>query len=92
MHIGPIIRAMLRNKVRFGLLAVEVALTLAIVANCVNLILVARAELTRPSGFVDDDLMLVTATPFNEAFREATFRDTIIDQDMAALRADPAAF
>lgn len=89
MHIGPILRAMLRNKVRFGLLAVEVALTLAIVANCVNLILVARAELTRPSGFVDDDLMLVTATPFNEAFREATFRDTIIDQDMAALRAHP---
>ena len=89
MHIGPIIRAMLRNKVRFGLLAVEVALTLAIVANCVSLILAARAELTRPSGFVDEDLMLVTATPFNEAFREAAFRDTIIDQDLKALGAHP---
>ncbi len=42
MHLGPILRAMLRNKVRFGLLAVEVALTLAIVANCVSLILAAR--------------------------------------------------
>jgi putative ABC transport system permease protein len=89
MHIGPILRAMLRNKVRFGLLAVEVALTLAIVANCVSLIMGARAELLRPSGFVDDDLMLVTATPFNEAFREAGYRDTIVDQDMKALLAHP---
>lgn len=90
MHLGPILRAMLRNKVRFGLLAIEVALTLAIVANCVNLILGARSELNRPSGFVDGELMRVTATPFNEAFREAAYRDTIIDQDLAALRANPA--
>ena len=46
MHIGPMLRAMLRNKVRFGLLAFEVALTLAIVANCVSLILDARRQLT----------------------------------------------
>jgi putative ABC transport system permease protein len=90
MHLGPLVRAMLRNKVRFGLLAVEVALTLAIVANCVSLILEARRELTRPSGFVDAQLMLVTATPFNEAFREAAYRDSVVDQDVAALRANPA--
>ena len=87
MHLGPLVRAMLRNKVRFGLLALEVALTLAIVANCVSLILDARRELTRPSGFVDEQLMLVTATPFNEAFREDAYRDTVADQDLAALRA-----
>ena len=73
MHLGPIVRAMLRNKVRFGLLALEVALTLAIVANCVSLILDARRELTRPSGFVDDQLMMVTATPFNEAFKDDAY-------------------
>jgi putative ABC transport system permease protein len=90
MHLGPLVRAMLRNKVRFGLLALEVALTLAIVANCVSLILDARRELTRPSGFVDEQLMLVTATPFNEAFKEVAYRDTVADQDLAALRAHPA--
>ena len=87
MHLGPILRAMLRNKVRFGLLALEVALTLAIVANCVSLILEARRELTRPSGLVDDQLMMITATPFNEAFKDEAFRDTVVDQDLAALRA-----
>ena len=87
MHLGPILRSMLRNKVRFGLLALEVALTLAIVANCVSLILDARRQLTRPSGFVDDQLMIVTATPFNEAFREDAYRDAVTDQDLTALRA-----
>jgi putative ABC transport system permease protein len=29
----------------------------------------------------------VTATPFNEAFREVSYRDTVVDQDLAALRA-----
>lgn len=89
MHIGPIIRAMLRNKVRFGVLAFEVALTLAIVANSVTLILDARQQLTRPSGFADDELITVAVSPFNQAFREDTFRDQVIDADLAALRALP---
>ncbi len=90
MHLGPIFRSMLRNKVRFGLLALEVALTLAIVANCVSLILDARRELTRPSGFGDDQLISITATPFTEAFREDVHRDAVTDGDLAALRAHPA--
>lgn len=89
MHIGPIIRAMLRNKVRFGVLAFEVALTLAIVANSVTLILDARRQITRASGFADDDLISVAVSPFNQAFREDTFRDQVIDADLAALRALP---
>ena len=89
MHIGPLIRAMSRNKVRFGLLAFEVALTLAIVANSVTLILDARRQLTRPSGFADDDLITVAVSPFNQAYREDTFRDQVIEADLAALRALP---
>ena len=89
MHIGPLLRAMLRNKVRFGLLAFEVALTLAIVANSVTLILDARRQLTRTSGFADDDLVTVAVSPFNQAYREDTFRDQVIDADLAALRALP---
>lgn len=89
MHLGPILRAMLRNKVRFGLLAFEVALTLAIVANCVSLILDAREELMRPSGFVDEQLILANATPFNQAFREASYRDQVSDADVKALEALP---
>ena len=44
MEMGPILRAMGRNKVRFGLIVMEVALTLAIVANCVAMIRDARGQ------------------------------------------------
>ena len=44
MELGPILRAMRRNKVRFGLIVLEIALTLAIVANCVTMILEARTQ------------------------------------------------
>ncbi len=44
MEMGPILRAMGRNKVRFGLIVMEVALTLAIVANCVAMIRDARID------------------------------------------------
>lgn len=89
MHIGPILRAILRNKVRFGLLAFEVALTLAIVSNSVTLILDARGQLTRESGFADDHLITIAVSPFNTAYKEDTFRDQVIDADLAALRALP---
>lgn len=89
MHIGPLLRAMLRNKVRFGLLAFEIALTLAIVANSVTLILDARRQLQRESGMPDDDLITVAVSPFNASYREDTFRDQVIEADLAALRALP---
>ena len=50
MEFGPILRSMRRNKVRYGLIVAEVALTLAIVANCVNMIGDARAARWRRLG------------------------------------------
>ena len=43
MEFGPILRAMGRNKVRIGLIVFEVALTLAIVVNCITMIVEARS-------------------------------------------------
>lgn len=89
MEFGPILRAMGRNKVRFGLVVLEVALTLALVANCVNLIQETRKTLARPSGFADDDIVSVESTPFTPEFREQPFRDAAVGSDLAALRAIP---
>ena len=48
MEFGPILRSMRRNKVRYGLIVAEVALTLAIVANCVNMIRDYREQTRDP--------------------------------------------
>jgi putative ABC transport system permease protein len=89
MEMGPILRAMRRNKVRFGLIVMEVALTLAIVANCVAMIRDARATMTRASGFDDDNLVRVNSNPFEKAFREEGYLDNVLSQDLQSLRTMP---
>lgn len=89
MEIGPILRAIRRNKARFGLIAFEVALTLAVVVNCVALIADSREKMAHPSGFDDENLLSVMSIPFGEAFKEEGYRKNALDADLVALRATP---
>jgi putative ABC transport system permease protein len=89
MEFGPILRAMGRSKVRYGLIVAEIALTLAIVANCVNMIRSSRAEMATISGFDDDNIVSVRSTPFSPAFKEQGYRDNGVRRDLDAIRAIP---
>jgi putative ABC transport system permease protein len=89
MELGPILRAMTRHRARFLLIALEVALTLAIVANSVSLILDARAEMTRPSGFDEDNLISVQSTPFADELQDPQRARQLVDEDLRTLRALP---
>src|SRR6185436_15033661 len=89
MEIGPILRAMGRNKVRFGLIVAEVALTLAIVTNCVAMIRDARVKMTKVSGFDDENLVRVNSVPFEAAFKEDGYLDNAVQSDLDVLRATP---
>ena len=89
MEFGPIFRSMRRNKVRYGLIVAEVALTLAIVANCVNMIRDYKRQLAIQSGFDDDNIIRVTSRPFAPAFKEDGYLDNSLREDLAALRAIP---
>lgn len=87
MPFGPIFRAMTRNRARFVLIVAEVALTLAIVANCVSLIRASQAELAKESGFDDANLVFVRSRPFAEAFREDKYLQDAVEADARTLRA-----
>jgi putative ABC transport system permease protein len=89
MNIGPILRAMKHNRTRVTLLVLEIAMTLAIVTNCVNVILAERAKMNRPSGFDDDNILWARAIPFDPAFRNDQLVGTTIDADLRRLRAIP---
>lgn len=89
MEFGPILRSMARNKVRYGLIVAEVALTLAIVVNCVNMIGDARREMARSSGFDDDNILSVRSTPFAPAFKEDGYLDAALRKDLDAVKAIP---
>jgi len=89
MEFGPILRTMRLNKVRYGLIAAEIALTLAIVVNCVNLIRDARREMAIDSGFDDENLVSVRSTPFDKAFEEDGYYDNSVRQDLDVIRSVP---
>ncbi len=86
MELGPIFRALMRNKSRFWLITVEVALTLAIVANCVNMLLDTRREIVRDTGMDDENLIVVWTTPFDQGFEEEEFAQAIQEEDLRRLR------
>lgn len=89
MEFGPILRSMSRNKVRYGLIVLEIALTLAIVTNCVSLIRGAQGELSTSSGFDDTNLLNVRSQPFAPDFKEAGYQNNAVRADVDALRALP---
>lgn len=89
MPIGPILRAMKYNRTRFVLIILEIAITLAIVTNAVNMILVERKAMTQQSGFDDDNLLFIAAQPFAPEFQEQTYVEQVVQSDLRALAAVP---
>jgi putative ABC transport system permease protein len=89
MPFGPIVRAMTRNKTRFVLIILEVAITLAVVTNCVQLILAQRESMQQQSGFDDDNIIWVRSRTFGEEFQQGEVIDATIAADLRALQAMP---
>lgn len=89
MPIGPIIRSMKHNRMRFALIILEIAITLAIVTNCVNMIMAEREKMLKQSGFDDANLLWVTNAPFAPEFREQGYVENIVNADLRAIKAMP---
>ena len=89
MEIGPIFRALMHNKSRFWLITLEVALTLAIVVNCINMMLDIRSDYIKPSGYDEENLIVVYTEPFSPDFKDEEFVDQIRQEDLRRLRAVP---
>jgi putative ABC transport system permease protein len=89
MEFGPITRALLRNKTRFILIVLQIAVTLAVVTNAVNMISAERKEMQKKSGFDDDNLLLVRSKPFSPAFDDQKYRVASAESDVRELRGIP---
>ena len=89
MELGPIFRALMHNKSRFWLVAVEVGLTLAIVVNCLNMMLDARKQFHRDPGVDEQNLLVLWTVPFDEELRDDDFRYALQEDDLRRLRERP---
>ena len=85
MEFGPIWRAMMRNKTGAILIALQIAVTMAIMVNAVSIMQERSKMMSRASGVDEHNLFFISSVGFAEDFNE---RNTI-EEDLAALRAMP---
>jgi putative ABC transport system permease protein len=85
MEIRPILSAMLRNKTGAILVGLQIALTLAVVANAVFIIMQRVEKIGRPPGIDSDNLFFVQSYGFGPNYDQ---RSTI-DNDLRLLRSLP---
>jgi putative ABC transport system permease protein len=83
--IGPIFRSLLRNKLGVILIALQIALTLAIVTNAAFIISERSADIARPSGLDEENTaMFITNLFDSNVDQQQLYRD-----DLEAIRAIP---
>ncbi|HEX3837443.1 MAG TPA: hypothetical protein VHW25_10820 [Steroidobacteraceae bacterium] len=85
MEILPILSALRRNKVGAMLIGLQIALTLAIVCNCLSVIQQYREQMARPSGMNESDVFTV----INTWVGQPDDLKARIAADVAALRSMP---
>lgn len=85
MEFGPIIRAMLRNKTGPILIALQIALTLAVLVNAVFIIQKRMEKISRPTGMDIENIISVVSSGIGQDFDgQAAVRG-----DLEALEAIP---
>ena len=87
MDIGPIWRAMLRNKAGFVLIALQVAVTLTIMVNAVGIIQERSGRIDRPSGLDEENTFAFASVLFTDYEREQ--RQVLIEEDLDLIRNTP---
>lgn len=85
MEIRPILSALLRNRAGAILVALQIAITLAIVVNAVYLTQQRVSKISRDSGIDDQNIFSFSAQGFEEGF---DFRAMVRD-DLALMRQMP---
>ncbi|MEM8984832.1 MAG: FtsX-like permease family protein [Pseudomonadota bacterium] len=85
MEIGPILSAMWRNRTGSVLVALQIALTLAIVVNSSFLAYERTEFIGRPSGIDEKNIVTITSLGFGSDYDH----DATIDADLALLRSLP---
>lgn len=85
MEIRPILSALLRNRAGAILVALQIALTLAIVVNAVYLTKQRVEKVGRPSGLDDQNIFSFSATGFEKDFDFFA----MVREDLAVIRQMP---
>jgi len=87
MDIGPIWRAMMKNKAGFILIALQIAVTMTIMVNAFGIMQERAKNAARPSGLDESNTFALVSASFAEYDREGL--KSLIDEDLALIRGLP---
>lgn len=85
MEIRPILSAMLRNKTGAILVALQIAITLAVVTNALFIINQRLEKIGRPSGMDTDNILFIQSYGFAANYNH----DVTIQEDLELIRSTP---
>lgn len=85
MEIGPIWRALLRNKSSYILIALQIAVTMALMVNAIAIIQERTRLMGRPSGVDEDNIFQLFSSSFDP---ELEFQ-SMVAEDLEAIRNFP---
>ncbi|PCI79560.1 MAG: cell division protein FtsX [SAR86 cluster bacterium] len=78
MEIGPILRALTRNKLGVVLIALQIAFTMTVMVNAVFIINERSKAMARPSGLDEPNMFYLRSTGFGDQFNsEVTEQDDL---------------
>ncbi len=93
MTLHPMIAALRKHKAGVALIALQIALTLAIVCNAIFIISQRVERVNRPTGLDENNLMVLTqlwvGAPKDSDHGATEKLDAMLQEDLAALRAIP---
>ncbi|MEH6713740.1 MAG: FtsX-like permease family protein [Paraglaciecola polaris] len=82
-EVGPIFRALLRNKVGAMLIALQIAFTMTIIVNAIYIIVERSQKMQRPSGIDEANSFFISSVGFSNNFNGLA----TTQEDLNALRA-----
>ena len=85
METGPIWRAMMRNKTGVILIALQIAVTMAIMVNAISIMQERSRMMARPTGIDEANIFHIASMGFAEDFNERV----AVEEDLAMLRGLP---
>ncbi len=85
LELGPIMRALLRNKVGAILIALQIAVTMTIIVNAVFIIVERQAMMQRESGLDEANTFYLTSTGFGKDFESKR----VTTEDLDLIRKTP---
>jgi putative ABC transport system permease protein len=85
MEIGPIWRALLRNKSSYVLIALQIAVTMALMVNAISIVQERTRLMARPSGVDEENIFQLYSTGYDP---ELDFQ-VMVAEDLDAIRNFP---